>query len=187
MSLAFPSPEFDLAVAAVCHRSATDEQLRALNKLLRSHPAARDEYILRLELHSRLASDPDLFASEAEEPVPSPRNVLPLQPAQRFPQSSWLLALAACVALLLTGAWWVYRSEPGARQGDTSKAVAMLNRVADAVWQQPGENPRLGAPLEPGWLRLKSGLVQIVFYSGARLVIEGPAEFQIVSPTEASF
>jgi Concanavalin A-like lectin/glucanases superfamily/FecR protein len=184
MSLAFPSPEFDLAVAAVCHRSATDEQLRALNKLLRSHPAARDEYILRLELHSRLASDPDLFASEAEEPVPSPRNVLPLQPARRFPQSSWLLALAACGALLLTGAWWVYRSEPGARQGDTSKAVAMLNRVADAVWQQPGENPRLGAPLEPGWLRLKSGLVQIVFYSGARLVIEGPAELQLVSPGE---
>lgn len=184
MSLAFPSPEFDLAVAAVCHGSATDEQLRALNKLLRSHPAARDEYILRLELHSRLASDPDLFASEAAEPVPSPRNVLPLQPARRVPQSSWLLALAACVALLLTGAWWVYRSEPGARQGDTSKAVAMLNRVADAVWRQPGENPRLGAPLEPGWLRLKSGLVQIVFYSGARLVIEGPAELQLVSPGE---
>lgn len=184
MNLAFPSPEFDLAVAAVCHGSATDEQLRALNALLRNHPAARDEYILRLELHSRLASDADLFAGEAVEPTASPKNVLPLQPARRVPQSSWLLALAACVALLLTGLWWVNRTEQGVRQGDTSKAVAMLNRVADAVWQQPGENPRLGAPLEPGWLRLKSGLVQIVFYSGARLVMEGPAELQLVSPGE---
>jgi Concanavalin A-like lectin/glucanases superfamily/FecR protein len=186
MSLAFPSPEFDHAVVAVCHGSATDEQVRALNALLRSHPAARDEYILRVELHSRLASDPDLFASETADPISTSKNVLPLPPARRIPQSSWLLALAACVALLLTGLWWVNRAEPGARQGDTSKAVAMLNRVADAVWEQHGENPRLGAPLEPGWLRLKSGLVQIVFYSGARLVIEGPAELQLVSPGEVA-
>src|SRR6185503_16980486 len=43
-----------------------------------------------------------------------------------------------------------------------------------------------GAPLEPGWLRLKSGLAQIVFYSGARVVMEGPIEFQLISPTEVS-
>lgn len=184
MSLAFPSPEFDHAVAAVCHGSATEEQVRALNGLLRSHPAARDEYILRLELHSRLASDPDLFANENAEPVPSSQHAPSFEPARRVAQSWWMLALAACVALLLTGAWWALRTEPELRQGETSKAVAMLNRVADAVWQESGENPRLGAPLEPGWLRLRSGLVQIVFYSGARLVIEGPAEVQLVSPTE---
>jgi len=55
----------------------------------------------------------------------------------------------------------------------------------DAEWTQRDETPRLGAPLEPGWLRLKSGLVQIVFYSGARVVIEGPAELQLISPDEA--
>ena len=54
----------------------------------------------------------------------------------------------------------------------------MLDRVVDAQWNQRDEAPRLGAPLEPGWLRLKSGLAQIVFYSGARVVIEGPAELQ---------
>lgn len=184
MNLAFPSPQFDHAVAAVCHGSATDEQVRALNALLRNHSEARDEYILRLELHSRLASAPDLFASEAAGPIPSPENALRIQPARSVSRTQWVLALAASAALLLTGVWWVYRTEPGARQGDTSQAVAMLNRVVDAVWRQPGENPRLGAPLEPGWLRLKSGLAQIVFYSGARLVMEGPAELQLVSPGE---
>ena len=184
MNLTFPSAEFDHAVAAVCHGSATEEQLRALNGLLRSHHAARDEYILRLELHSRLASDADLFATTTAEPNSSPTNVLPLQPARRVRQTSWLLALAACLALMAAGSWWVFRTEPRARKGGTSRAVAMLNRVADAVWQQPGENPLLGAPLDPGWLRLKSGLVQIVFYSGARLVIEGPAEVQLVSAGE---
>lgn len=121
MSPAFPSPEFDLAVAAVCHGSATDEQVRALNALLRSHPAARDEYILRVELHSRLASDPDLFASETADPISTSKKVLPLPPARRIPQSSWLLALAACVALLLTGLWWVNRAEPGARRAIPAK------------------------------------------------------------------
>src|SRR6186997_3038952 len=79
MKIAFPSAEFDDSVAAVCHDSASDEQLRGLNELLRTSSAARDEYILRLELHSRLASDPDLFAlgepdlSTAPEP---PRTML---------------------------------------------------------------------------------------------------------------
>ena len=62
MKIAFPSPEFDDTVAAVCHGSATDVEMSALNTLLRNDPSARDEYLLRIELHSRLASDPDLFS-----------------------------------------------------------------------------------------------------------------------------
>ena len=41
MKLCFPSQEFDAAVAAVCHGSVSDEQARALNELLRRHPAAK--------------------------------------------------------------------------------------------------------------------------------------------------
>ena len=44
---------------------------------------------------------------------------------------------------------------------------------------------RVGSALEPGRLRLESGLAQVVFYSGARVVIEGPTELQLISPTEA--
>ena len=187
MKITFPSREFDEVVAAVCHGSASDEPVRALNELLRHDVAARDEYILRLELHSRLASEPDLFA-ETSEQITSPENFLRLPRQQKVGtrQTKWVLALAACVALLATG-WFALRwSHPNDRKGATSKAVAMLNRVVDAQWSESSEAPRLGAPLEPGWLRLKSGLAQIVFYSGARVVIEGPAEFQIVSPSEAS-
>jgi hypothetical protein len=189
VTIALPSREFDEAVAAVCHGSASEEQLRALNELLRSDAAARDEYILQLELHSRLASEPDLFAEANEKKIAAAENILPLQSRQRTRtrKTSWVFALAACVALLATG-WWAFRfTHRSERQGTTSKAVAMLNRVVDAQWNAASETPRLGAPLEPGWLRLRSGLAQIVFYSGARVVIEGPAEFQIVSPTESSF
>lgn len=192
MSLLYPSREFDEAVAAVCHGTATEEQMRGLNVLLRADPAARDEYLLRVELHSRLASDPELFAGEdgAAPVVPDAAGsagVLPFPDSrsQRAAWGTWVLAVAACLALLATG-WWGHRFLQGSgSRGATSRAVAMLNRVVDARWEPGGTAPRLGAPLEPGVLRLRSGLAQVVFYSGARVVIEGPAEFRIVSPAEA--
>ncbi len=184
----FPSREFDEAVAAVCHGLGSSEQMRALNELLRANAAARDEYLFRAELHARLASEPDLFASFGTEAMSDGAKKilsLPSRADVHRPAFKWALALAACVALLAAGWWMVRVSHPSDRQGATSIAVAMLDRVADAQWDPGRESPRLGSPLEPGWLRLKSGLAQIVFYSGARVVIEGPVELQLISPGEA--
>ena len=179
MIIAFPSQEFDAAVAAVCHGTVSDEQAQALNLLLRSDASARDEYLLRLELHARLGSEPDLFASKA------PRDpVLPQPLPQRLP--IWgILAVAASLAILAV-AWWRPTKDMTTRSELTSHAVAMLNQVVDAEWEAGDESPSLGAPLEPGRLRLKSGLAQIVFYSGARVVIQGPTELELISQNEAS-
>jgi len=194
VKLSFPSQEFAAAVAAVCHGTVSEEQARALNELLRRDSAARDEYILRVELHSRLASDPDIFAGASSKIVPldgsqgSSAKAVPLRQLQvgRRQVVIRVVALAACLALL-AGGWWGWRGgQQGERKGAISKSVAVLNRAVDAQWSSGVEAPRLGAPLDPGWLRLKSGLVQVVFYSGARVAIEGPAEFQIISPGEAS-
>lgn len=194
MTIPFPSREFDEAVASVCHGSVSDTQAQALNELLRRDPAARDEYLLRVEIHSRLASDPDLFADLTPA---NPVNAADLAsalgelyPSTRRPDPqrrlTWALALAAGVALLAAG-WWGLREWGQAdRRGSTSKAVAMLSHVVDAEWVPSEATPRLGAPLEPGPLRLNSGLAQIVFYSGARVVIEGPAELRLVSAGEAT-
>jgi ferric-dicitrate binding protein FerR (iron transport regulator) len=93
------------------------------------------------------------------------------------------VALAACLVVLASGfALWLKR--PSAN-GTTSTAVAMLTRAVDARWGQNTGPLRVGSALEPGWLRLGSGLAQVVFYSGARVVIEGPTELQLVSPGEA--
>jgi hypothetical protein len=88
MSLLYPSREFDEAVAAVCHGTATEEQMRGLNVLLRADPAARDEYLLRVELHSRLASDPELFAGEdgAAPVVPDAAGSAGGASVSRFPE-----------------------------------------------------------------------------------------------------
>lgn len=194
MRMEFPSSEFDEVVSAVCHDLASDEQVRALHELLRKNAAARDEYILRVELHSRLASDPDLFASdEGEITSLGERAETPLRKdlvgssgarGSRIVWVGWSVALAACLAVIALG-FWSKRPVLPLEQGEpTSKAVAMLNRTADAQWNQGREIPRINAPLEPGNLKLEAGLAQVVFYSGARVVIEGPAELDLISEDE---
>jgi hypothetical protein len=185
--MGFPSRDFDEAVADVCHGLGSEEQVRGLNALLRSDPAARDEYILRVELHARLASEPDLFVSAAPETSVGLGNVFPLAPARdRWRAAGWAGAVAASL-VLVAGAWWGWRvTQRDGRKGATSHAVAMLNGAVDAQWGTGNEAPRVGAPIEPRWLHLKSGMAQVVFYSGARMAIEGPAELQIISPEEAS-
>lgn len=198
MTLAFPSPEFDDAVAAVCHGSASEAELRALNQLLRTNGRARDEYLLRIELHARLASEPDLFAGPADEVAhrrSAPLPEMSWQPAvpSGSPQRGgryrkamvWTVSLAAGLALMAFGVWnrWFQQSSTaGDRAGP---AVAMLTRVVDARWARDAEAPRAGGPLAPGWLRLESGLAQVVFYSGARVVLEGPTQLQLVAAGEA--
>jgi len=194
VNLLFPSQQFNDMVAAVCHGLATEEQMQALNELLRVDPAARDEYLLRVELHSRLASDPDLFATtsaEAGDTVAPDRggsqvsNIIPL-PTWAFSRRqgvAWAVGLAACL-LILVGVGLIWFERPNSRK-PTSLAVAVMSQAVEARWNRPGDARPVGAALEPGWLRLRSGLVQVTFYSGARLVLEGPAEVQLVSPGEA--
>ena len=198
MTLSFPSPEFDDAVAAVCHGSATEAEMRALNELLRSDPSARDEYLFRVELHARLASDAGpLFAGGrdgrrwcARRSAVSRTASLPAliagmhrRPARRRWQRRrcWRWR-PACAPGRDRGLGSCGSGPPATGNGATSTAVAMLTRAVDARWGAGAGPLRVGSALEPGWLRLESGLAQVVFYSGARVVIEGPAELQLVSP-----
>ena len=197
MKLSFPSPEFDHVVAAVCHGSATEAEMRALNELLRGKPEARDQYLFQVEIHSRLASNPDLFSqfqdTNAGVSFPALKvgpqgNIVPLNPVNAPASRSLtvgVLAVAACLVLIAggIGALWFKRSAAG--NGATSAAVAMLTRTVDARWSPKAHSLRVGSALEPGSLQLESGLAQVVFYSGARLVLEGPAELRLVSANEA--
>ena len=195
MSLSFPSPEFDDIVAAVCHGSATEAEMLALNGLLRSNTGARDRYLFHVELHSRLASNPDLFSQfqDTSDGISSPAlradsqgDVVRLNPVKPPVRRSLgvVLAVAACLVLMAGGlaALWFKRSAAG---NPTSTAVAMLARTVDARWSPKTHSLRVDSALQPGTLQLDSGLAQIVFYSGARLVIEGPAELRLVSANEA--
>lgn len=121
MSIGFPSREFDDAVAALCHGTGSEEQVRAMNELLRQNAAARDEYILRVELHARLASQVDLFVSAAahdttgtaESSIPFPNGrVGPASVREHVKRRfAWAVGLAACLALLAVAGWRWQRAQ----------------------------------------------------------------------------
>ncbi len=86
-------------------------------------------------------------------------------------------ALAACATLAAT--WWIRLPEDAEA---TTNAVAVLMREVNAEWE--GRTPQNGMPLTPGTLKLRRGLAQIEFYQGARVTLEGPANFELVSASE---
>ena len=73
------------------------------------------------------------------------------------------------------------------RQGisePTDTGVAVLAHAADVIWS--GESPpQIGDILSPGSLQLHSGVLKLEFYSGARLVVEGPADLELVTAYQA--
>lgn len=66
----------------------------------------------------------------------------------------------------------------------TDDSVALLDRALNVEWAQD-QPPISGAPLTPGKLAISKGLIQIEFYSGSRVIVEGPAEIELVGANEA--
>src|SRR5262249_35691582 len=77
-------------------------------------------------------------------------------------------------------------AKAGLSSGGVPRPPGGRVRPGRADPQRPGEvGPdcparAVGAMVEPGPLKLQSGLVQLEFYSGARLVIEGPADLELL-------
>jgi hypothetical protein len=61
-----------------------------------------------------------------------------------------------------------------------SKPLAVLANYSAASWDN-GEAHHRGEALEAGVVNLSSGIAQVDFLSGATVVIEGPAELQLIS------
>ncbi len=82
----------------------------------------------------------------------------------------WALAAAVILgfALLAGPSWW-------------QSTVATLVDTADASWTgAAATNLQVGAVLKPQVLKLERGLAVIAFQQGARVVLEGPAEFELL-------
>ncbi len=86
-----PSREFQDAVSALCHGTATEEQVQGLAALLRTDAAARDAYLLAVELHARLASDNSLFAGQPQLGTGREESGVSFQLAMPLSAASWKL------------------------------------------------------------------------------------------------
>ncbi|HEX8297311.1 MAG TPA: LamG-like jellyroll fold domain-containing protein [Chthoniobacteraceae bacterium] len=177
----------------------TASEWAELSGMLRASARARDEFWEMAHLHALLrqlgesAVGCGLHPDELEALPPPPR---PKRPAKivSFP-ATWLIPISAAAAVIFVLSLIPLRFRGSDRREVAATSdiapevalngVAVLARSAGAVWQDTESQWQVGQALEAGWLRLKSGAVQIEFSRGARLILEGPAELQLINGNEA--
>ena len=107
-----------------------------------------------------------------------------LQPGLR-----WAPAALAAVLVCLLVFWRPLvtsrrNNEQASSSPATLRGVAELVHAVNVEWSEPANRLGAGTVLEPGWLKFKRGLIELQFYRGASVVLEGPAEFQLISDME---
>ncbi len=146
-----------------------------LHELLKAQPELGEKLIQHFVMDAMLRATKPLAANNIIRPA--------LLPKRRFTFATVtsVAAMAACIALF--GAW-IAMSWLKSDVEETTASVAVLTRGVNLEWESAAITP--GTPLSPGLLKLKSGIAQIEFYQGARVLIEGPAELQLISSGEAT-
>jgi hypothetical protein len=188
----------DLLSALLDGALSSEEQDR-LGNLLRQHPQARDLYLAYFDLHASLALGADaadlsrllpLAAVELPPREVAPDPAAPLLLRRRRTRRIVRVALglsALAAGVLLAVFLWPRPAAvvPPAKEEPEDRTVAVLLQALGAEWESDEPVRRPGTPLAPGRLRLKSGLIHIEFYSGALVILQGPADFELIASTEA--
>ncbi len=203
-----------LELHALCEKyldgSLSAEERGRLQEVLASNEEARRYYVrlagLTASLHEYAgetqADEPEDVATASPPAAPSLVSVTDEDKDGKFiqwPFSARMALIASQAALLmmtlLTLKATFFRSEevaedppvPRTEMNAQDTAVAVLTRGAGLKWAPGSQAYRSGDRLPAGHLRLEAGVGQIEFYSGATVVVEGPADLELISETEAHF
>ena len=170
-----------------------------LDGLLRASPAARETFREWVGLDALLATMAERAPSVGDDAGASRGNPTADTPPRRPAASAWreprgrwraTAGWAAAAALIgLVGVVWLRRPiDPRPIDAAVTGGCAAVGQVIDAVVEGSpidGAAVRPGASLGPGPIRVTQGLIQLEFFSGAMLWVEGPADLEIISAWEA--
>lgn len=158
--------ELDDLLEALRDGTIEDAQMARLDQLLAEQPEALDRFVDRALLSADLSFQ---LGRHPSMPVIAKRRPWKL-----------LLGIAAAAAILVG----VLVSMPTSKapESPSYEGCAVLTRALDVTWGDSAPSP--GSVLPKGKLALTSGSVQLEFFSGARVILEGPAEFELLSAGE---
>ena len=137
----------------------------------------------------------DPTSSESTVPPPTIGLYRPLPSLLSLPSSSFVggpvfsyMAAAMILGVMLLGAW-AYKISPSVHQpnelANTTPRVEAVGRIVGAVgcrWADP-QNAPVGIAVRIGYrYDLASGLMEIAYDSGARVILEGPCSYKVDSP-----
>lgn len=178
--------ELDRLITDLLEEALGPEDRATLEQWLREDYECRRHYLAMLDQHARLLTAP-VLASGRLTPASTPK----ASTAKAWRQPAVLAAVAAVVfAGMLLGYTLFWKQPPsvsaGVSEEQTDAGCAVLAQCLDAQFEGRPHTPlQPGAMLSPGVLRLKAGLARIEFFSGATLLLEGPATLEIRSSWEA--
>ena len=160
--------------------SLDESQKTRLSQMLETSPAARQFYVRALGLSASLCHYAGEMQSEEMDAVPVPeQNVV-----RAFAWGLGGLAIAASIALVV---WFGFsgKTESLVASSAPEEFVARVTASKDCVWTgavvQPNDSLARGQQI-----KISNGFVEITFDSGARVVLEGPASFEIDSAWDAT-
>ncbi len=167
----------------------TDDDVRELEAILESDPAAIEYYVEAIDIFSSL--DRQLGQANARDVVEpeSPLDGLVEHKLNHRRMAAIVLASAICASLLvglLLGLWFassreVEKVDPVEMNEEAVTEIATLSRTVGCVWAS-GEPFRYeGQRLSAGSLSLLKGVATIRFDSDAMLVVEGPAKLDMLA------
>ncbi len=207
--------ELDALLEAVCEEAASPEQLARLEALTLADADARRHCVAYLQtqaellhqlggIHSLGEELPGLPARVFEAVATRPAPVARTRRLSRWAWLPWAVAAAACLVAVVTNLPTARRvlvatlrggsaGSPGTSVSGGTKAprkvvrrtVAVLTRAIDVRWGPTTLPTDLGSALPTGRLRLESGLAQVEFYGGAIVVVEGPADLELLAADRA--
>ncbi|QJE94333.1 LamG-like jellyroll fold domain-containing protein [Luteolibacter luteus] len=187
----FDEARLERLISAYLDQELTADEKRELEEMLLASSRAREIFLDRANWHgllrehalqgqAALLMDEEAPApSSSAPPDPAPKKIIPFRR-----KAAWLVAaLAACVAL----GWWLL-PRPAAekrgivKRGKGTEHVALLAQAIGVTWEDGSSSFGTGSALPRGWVKISSGTLRLDFYSGARVILEGPASLELLSP-----
>lgn len=172
-----PDEELMQLLEAVANRELTPTQQARLSERLAADPKTRDAYIRAVAFdamltHEHPPSETRLAASALDLPGAEHNQDAALPPQTAWPK--WVTPVNMLAAILLMITFVPRMTGPS--------PVATLVSSENASWESSLPTTP-GSQLLPGVLQLKSGIATVRFLSGAEVILEAPAQLELITPT----
>lgn len=165
-----PTNEFVELLVALTEGELDDAQQLRLSEIICDNKPAREYYVDYISIHAML---------DLRHHGPPPVDV-PLETTSGLvsqPHSNWSLWIGFAIALsvLVVAGYPIYQ-----QYGPNRGVVATLIDGERLQWEDPGAQPTNGN-LRPGRGRVPNGRGHLELSGGVRIVMQGPADFELLS------
>ncbi|MFK8110622.1 MAG: LamG-like jellyroll fold domain-containing protein [Rubripirellula sp.] len=173
-----------------------DDGLARVRELLKADPSARKRFVQLQMLSAALHQEHSAgLAHDATQPVASSVGWTTTEKKSLSHRPLWLAAIAATLVCVMAGRLaYVELANPtvvptattetadsSESKEQTSSGIALVTRMVDVAWAKDQERFDVDQSLMPGKLAFESGFVQIEFFCGATVIVEGPADLELES------